>query len=1131
MTNRLLPVFLAFYWVAQLSFAANETPEAEVPEFSPKQTFFFEKEVLPILSEHCFKCHSDKKQRSMFRLDARNLLIAGGEYGPAASPENWPESRLLKMISYSDEEHQMPPRGKLPAKDIETLTRWIHMQAPYTADRMNIHWEPEIEVDTTIVNEETKNFWAFRPVQNPIPPEVNNPEWNQHSIDRFIYARLAEKNLSPAKRASREVLIRRATYDLLGLAPSPDEVAAFVSDPASDDQAWASLLDRLLDSPHYGIKWGRHWLDLVRYADTNGYERDSYKPKVWQYRDYVIDSFNHDKPYPQFLIEQLAGDELPDARAEHYIATAYYRLGVWDDEPADRLLQRYDVLDGIVDTTGRVMLGLTLGCARCHSHKIDPIPQADYYSFLAYFHGIRDMNNKGELIAVMSDADIAEAERQKEEFSRQRGELENEMRRIEQEFIQAASGQGQASDLREVRYRFFRDTYQKLPDFDRLRHENEGKIKSRYLDPRVATRHDFIGFVYEAKLVVETAGKYSFELDSTDGSRLRIGGNVVIDYDGRHEFGIPGTGAVELSAGTHDLRLDTFKQTGPNLLLLRWKGPGFKEPRFLSHPDASLPDYFIKSGREGGDLWRVSMEPPRFKHWQRKESDDSSWKQAKGGFGAKGTPSINIQTPWKTKQIFLRKDIHFPTVPESLQLEIFHDEDVTIYLNGNRILQRQGFTRNYQTINLRLPKNPTWPITPGRNVLAVECRQTSGGQGIDLALRPSGLSIGGNVESDLLARGNQLIGKTRADRYRTLRKELTEMKKQKAPEPGQKVFAVAEGGIRPPPTFILKRGNPQVKGAQVEPSLPSVLDVSNPEIPVPAPGAKTSGRRLALAQWIASPDNKLTWRVAVNRAWQYHFGRGIVRSTSDFGYQGERPTHPLLLDHLASEFKRTGGSWKKLHKYIMTSQAYRMNSTCNPVADKIDPANDLMWRFEMRRLTAEEIRDSIISVTGQLNPKMGGPNIYSLLPAEVLATSSTGKGKWGDSPEEERNRRSIYVTVRRSLLDPNLTTFDQADTDNTCEKRFVSTVPAQALLLLNSDFTNRKSRLFAKRLQKEATGLNAQIRRGMELTFAREIDESEVDRMVAAAKDLMQLESVSEENVLERVCLILLNLNEFLFLD
>jgi hypothetical protein len=771
-------------------------------------------------------------------LTSREAILKGGNSGPAITVDKPQDSLLLHAVNYL--EPKMPPKGKLPQTQIDILTRWVTMGAPWSTagpDTVKRHGPPPVD-------EQAKQFWSIRPVERPGLPLVQRMDWVRNPIDRFVLAKLEDAGLQPAPAAGKGPLLRRVYYDLIGLPPSPAEVDAFLADRSPD--AYEKVVDRLLASPHYGEHWARHWLDLVRYAESNSFERDGAKPNVWRYRDYIIRSLNEDKPYDQFIREQLAGDELDRVTAESLIATGYYRLGQWDDEPVDPVQALYDDLDDIIATTGQVFLGLTVNCARCHDHKIDPFPQKDYYRLLAFFHGI-------QRYGIRSPASVAKA------------------------------------SLRPISI------------------------------PAEQTSHRAEVDAYKEKL-----------------SAFRVEMR-----------------AIENSVGAH---------------------------------------------LQGG------------------ERDDFKYEQ--------------------NRVAILRKH-----VPDLLSQETF-------------------------------------------------------------------------------------------DRYLAVRKEIQALQINR-PSALAEALCVTEIGSTPRKTFVLARGNPQAKGQKVEPGFPSVLTAVPPATPRPGPGGQTSGRRRVLADWIASPNNPLTARVIANRLWQYHFGRGIVRSSSNFGFQGTPATHPELLDWLASELVMRGWKLKAMHRLIVLSNTYRMSSRPNTTALAKDPENDLFWRFDPRRMAAEEIRDSILAACGNLNrQKMGGPSVYPLIPREVHAGQSMPGAGWANSLPEDRNRRSIYIHIKRSLAVPLLAAFDAPDTDGSCPVRFTTTQPAQALAMLNSDFLNEQAKILADDLREKA-GADpvAEVHLALRRTLQREPSAAEIERGVVFIQRMRREHHVVPEEALRCFCLLALNLNEFVYLD
>lgn len=931
----------------------------------------FSQDIQPLLAKRCVACHGPDTQEAGLRLDDRSGATKELDSGSRAIvPGEAAASEILARITSADPDVQMPPEGpRLTPGQIESLRRWIDEGA------------------------EWKEHWAFRNLERPTVPTIDGVT---NPIDAFIRDGLARRGLPVPSPADKIAVLRRATYDITGLPPSEQDVRDFLADESP--QAWERVIDRLLASPHYGEKWGRHWLDLVRYADTNSFERDGDKPHAWRYRDYVIRSLNDDKPYDQFVVEQLAGDELAEPSADALIATAYYRLGIWDDEPADRLQSRYDWLDDIVATTGQAFLGLTINCARCHDHKIDPLTQRDYYSLLAFFHNVTPMSGGGPNIErpiFTSEAERLEYEGKLSELNRRRDAAQQAVTAIETRFRadweRQTAGPAAGGDLDDVQFRFYRDTWTTLPVFDDLKAEDVGIVSSNLFDIAAAPslRPDSFGYVFTGFLKVPADGDYTFVLDSDDGSRLTIDGKRILEHDGIHGEGSPKTAVVSLRAGRLPIRLDYFQWLHGKGLSLAWSGPGFTK-RSLS----------AKFGQQEFDLAKA-----------------------------------------------IRQD-------------------------GEKILGADG-KREY-----------------GQRV-----------------------------------------------------KELEQFKKEQVPV--AKALVVTERGRIAPETFVFYRGNPHAEPKpenRVEPAFPGILKAPSPEI-LPPKDSKSSGRRLALAKWIASPDNPLTARVVANRIWQHHFGRGIVRSPSNFGFAGDPPTHPRLLDWLAAEFIANGWRLKPLHKLILMSDAYRGASTGNAEAFAKDPLNDSFWRFDMRRLAAEELRDSIHVASGAFNPKMYGPGVYPEIPAEVMAGQSKPGDGWGSSSPEEQARRSIYAHWKRSLLTPILADFDVADTDTSCPVRFVTTQPTQALGMMNGVFLQKQARAFADRARREALAAAEQpgttadddtariVRRALEIALVRPITDKEVADGVALVDRLEATDGVSPSRAIELYCLMVLNLNEFAYLD
>ena len=799
---------------------------------APLPDGFVEREIVPILKQQCGKCHLDGKSKGGLSLSNQQALDEGGDSGPVIDNKNPRNGILAKVLRY-DGEMKMPPTGKLPPQQLEKLMQWIDAGAPLPSGTKPA---PTTQKPGPL---DDKSYWAYQKVKSVSVPPVVDKVWVRNPVDAFVLARLEKAGLKPNPEADRRALLRRLSYDLTGLSPTPEEFDAFISDTSAD--AYEKQVDRLLASPRYGERWGRHWLDVIRYAETNGYERDGPKPNVWQFRDYVIRSFNHDKPFNQFVREQIAGDEFAPNDPDAIIATAFYRLGVWDDEPADPLQARFDEFDDIVATTSQSLLGMTMNCARCHDHKIDPIPQADYYRLLAFFRDIPRYSNDRNVMSATSQRDITPVEKRR---------------------------------------------------------------------------------VYEAEL-------------------------------------------KDRQYAISKLKAETV----------------------------ALENTIIK---------RMTAEDQR--------------------------ASEGLDRPLVLKKL---KEFQKPEEGKAL---------------------------------------------------------------------------------------------------RKLAEQVRELERK--PTPSQ-VFSLAINQCqpRPEPTNLMVRGNPHSPGPVVEPGFPKALGGTTPNIPLADPKATSAGRRRFLAEWLVSPENPLTARVWVNRIWQHHFGRGIVASSNDFGKYGTPPTHPELLDWLAGELVRQQWRAKPMHRLLLTSSVYRMSSAGRKDALAADPANHLFWRQPMRRLAAEEVRDSFLQVSGQLNEQMGGESIYPPIPRDVLAGQSVPGSGWNTSSPDQANRRSVYVHLKRSLQVPILGQFDQADTDTSCPVRYTTTVPAQALGLLNGAFSNDQAAHLARRLEKERpSDPRAQAERAIRLTTGRTPSSTELDADVAYLKSVMA-SGASPSEALRQYCLLALNTSEFIYLD
>ena len=878
------------------------------------------------------------------------------------------------------------------------------------------------------------SWWANQPLQRPVVPNVNHTSWCTNDIDWFILAKLEAAGIEPAPQASRAALIRRATYDLTGLPPTPEAVATFVADESSD--AWDNLLDQLLASDQYGVKWGRHWLDLVRYAETDGYERDRVKPGAWRYRDWVINAYNTDLPYDEFIVQQLAGDEINGRDFDSMVATGFLHLGIRDDEPTDPPRAIYDDLDGMLDVTCRATLGISMGCARCHDHKKDPLPQRDYYRMLSAFRGMKPYRS-GFGNAVRQD-----------NFVRQ------------------------------------------LPvDFG----NQDGTRLAQWIEDRAATRRDVERLVRRA---VSSAGGS----DAPDDLEVILGWPddeqcVHLDFEGDAKLCEAGLRGHALLVVDVDHAIEIERPVADDFSITVAFRPDADGPG-----DGNEPKWFLGAGLVDGEIPGVVND------------FGLSWCKGSRVAAGFGNPETFIHSPgghelgrW-----------HVATVTRDRS-----SGDVALWVDGERVAEATAGTQALDasdTLHVGSMHTGANAFPGAIDEVRIHSRVLRHNEILALHESPAFGDSAGDLVAARLGMSGALAHGALVSQRLGLHRPVVEVVPTLAAIP-------LEGG--PLDTFVLNRGNPDSEADQVELGTPQMLGGEALHAIAPSHG-ESSGRRLALANWIMQRDNPRTARVLVNRLWQHHFGRGIVPTPDEFGNLGLPPTHPDLLDWLAAEVLVDNWSRKAMHKLIMQSTAYRMDST-GPI-NAIDPMNDLWHRFQPRRLTAEEVRDSMLMVCGDLNTELGGPSVYPPLPEAVLATASRPDSAWGESTPEQAARRSAFVHVKRSLRHPLLHALDQADTDTTCPVRFTTMPPTQSLIMLNADETNRYAHAFRKRLQSEEPSLQGQYRRGLTLVTQKPPVPSDVDELMALHSELVT-GGLDEDTAMKYVCLTMLNLNAFVYVD
>lgn len=798
----------------------------------------FAKDVQPVLARRCVMCHGTAQQLAGVRLDNGADALKGGYSGPVIVPGKAVDSKLLERITSTKSGFRMPPVGEpLNEREVATLREWINEGA---------NWPEGLRIGAGGARKST--HWAFQPLRLTPPPAVKNEAWVRNGIDRFVLARLEEKGIAPAAEAAKETLLRRVSLDLTGLPPTPEALAAFVSDPQPD--AYEKAVDRLLASPQYGERWARQWLDLARYADSDGYEKDLTRPYAWRWRNYVIESFNSDKPFNQFTIEQLAGDLLPNPTLEQKVATGFHRNTLINREAGvSREEDRFETLVNRVNTTSTTWMGLTYGCAQCHDHKYDPISQKEYYAAMAYFAKSLDT----EIDAPMP------------------GEL------------------------------------------------------GPWLESRP---------VYEKK-----------------------------------------------------------------------------KQEILS--SAPVMEWFAR--------------------WQEKMR------------AAVRNPGVDLEWDFSVT---------------SFRVMFDHAEKVLL------LPEEQRSPRDRWRLLRYFIENPS-------NTLRGE--------------------------------------KENGDKLKAIRDQIRKLEEE---TPKLTRAAVVMPDPVAPPQRIAVRGDWRVKGVEVQPSPLAVL----PPLP-----RSNEPERLQFARWLVSAENPLTPRVIVNRYWQEFFGRGIVKTSEDFGTQGERPTHPELLDWLAREFQQGGWSVKKLHRLIVTSAAYRQSSKVRPELTDVDPDNTLLARQARLRLSAETIRDEALAVSGLLNPRIGGPSVKPPQPKGVSELVYANSAKWVESAGAEKYRRGLYIHFQRTAPYPMLTNFDAPDMSVACSRRRISNTALQALNLLNDPVFFEAAQALAYRLETEGPPtLDGKLAYAFQLALGR----------LPSAREATRLKKFLDEQPPAQAWLgvsrVLLNLDEFI---
>jgi hypothetical protein len=980
---------------------------------APAAGDLFSRRVAPILSRHCLRCHDGHKKRGGLDLSTRAGLLAGGESGPAVVPGNAANSRLLQMVS--GPKPRMPRSGpRLSAGEVAVLRRWIESGAAWPA---GLTLEPAGDAAKGPI------WWSLRPLVKPTFPAVKDRAWCQTPVDVFILAGLEARGLKPAPEADRRTLIRRLTFDLTGLPPTPDEVVAFLADRLPG--AYERVVDRLLASPAYGERWGRHWLDVARYGDTHGYDKDKRRDNAWPYRDWVIRAFNADLPYRDFIRRQIAGDVLKPGDPNGIIATGFVVAGPWDfvghvelregtlDKEKTRLIDRDDMVSSVVGA----FMSLTVGCARCHDHKFDPIEQRDYYRLQAVFSGVERGNRRIE------DAAFHARRRQ---FDRERARLAAREADVRKKIARLSS-----AELKQA-------------DADLARAQAE-----RAALPALAGAPSPSNGYHSAIMPGPDAVKW-VQIDlgaSVAIDEVRLFPARPTDFRDTPGFGFPVRFRVEVA-----------------------DEPAFRKPTVLEDRTAAdVPN-------PGDRAYRISA------------------KGHKGRF-----VRVTATRLWKRQEdyVFALAEVQV----ESAGRNVARGRPVSALDS----IEAGRWSRRYLVDDYDSRRR--LPDLSGPDAARTFRRR------LDLDAAVSKLE----VKRSALA--EKLIPRALRDERARLaaRCGAVEREGEQLSRSGPMAYAVVP--IPPRPIWVLRRGDVEQRRRQVAPGALTCLPGLSPDLAVARPEHEGS-RRLALADWIADGRNVLTWRSIVNRAWQYHFGRGLVDTTSDFGKMGALPSHPELLDWLALTFREQGGSLKKLHRLLVTSAAYRQSSRHGERAARIDADNRLLWRMNRRRLDAEGIRDAVLAVTGRLDRRMGGPG-YEPFRFKDDHSPVYDHADLKKIHDPATYRRTVYRFTVRSVPNPFLDCLDAADPNQPTPVRNTTLTALQALALLNNPFMVRQASYFADRLKVHSSDPGAQLDLAFRLAFARPPDAAERRDVAEHARS----------HGLAATCRVLFNANEFVFVD
>ena len=1079
--------------VSLLSFGTRTVAD-EPAAATEQQLDFVRTKVLPLLEARCFECHTERKEaHGSLQLSSRKAMLHGGDSGPVIVPGKPNESLMIAAIRY--ENFEMPPRTRMPKEEVSILEQWIADGAHWPND---LDAEPAPAEPTFPLQARRKSHWAWQPIADPAAPVVKSVDWCKTPADHFILSKLEDRKLTPAADADRYTLLRRLYFDIIGLPPSIAEIEAFVADKSDDDTAIAKVVGELLASPHFGERWGRHWLDLVRYAETLGHEFDYPLHNAWQYRDYVIRAFNADVPYNDFVREHVAGDLLAAPRRnpetqinESVIATGFWFLNEGKHAPVDVRAEEAAMVDNQIDVFSKTFLGMTVACARCHDHKFDAIATKDYYALAGFLQ-----SSRRETAWLDQHHAIAERVEQLQQTSSKAQTLVAE-NAVSAESTQQIRNcvlaaleviQGTAADVETAAAAHACNPVLLQRWADALRLEQQASPASALsLPARIAQMKP------ETKLA-----------DVFREWRRSV--------------------ASASNAGKADNNTTSFADL-QNGIPADWltTGEAFKSNHVDGQPDLHWSNSGLRMNAEGGvssatrsTELRGTLTSPTFelKHPEilvRVAGEGSRMRLVIDGYimfefngllfnGANQA----IETAGEFRWLRFAGDIH-RYQGHRAHLE-FLDEG-----NGWMIVQEVRFANTAGA-------NPAASTaTPLNQQLAAEPDATAANTEQLLDAWLVAMTSHSDFATADLFNAGLLHG---LGQNAVWEQVIAEWKQQATGVPApMAVIAITEGSPENERVFI--RGNHRNLGEEAPRSILSALrkDV--------AQNIETGSGRLLLAEHLVAGDNPLTTRVVVNRIWHHLFGTGLVESTDNFGVLGKLPSHPELLDHLAVQFQKDGWSIKKMIRTLASSRTYRLSSDRLASAEEVDPGNQLLHHARIRRLQGEAVRDSILTVSGRLDRQRFGA------PVPVHLTEfMQGRGRPGNSgPLDGAGRRSIYIAVNRNFLSPFMLAFDVPAPVTTTGRRTSSNVPAQALIMLNNEFVNQQADVWATKLLASGQASSAElIGTAWFQLFGRPAAADELQPLLDFVEAPDSKKSLLSKDSLTQICHVLLNSKEFLFL-